>query len=313
MIQIDQALHDQIRSYGAKTYKAFLCSEVTYHWEELVDESIAAQIKPVTIENGVLYVRGANSAFQDQLKFYADEIIEAINENFGQEEPLVNKILPAKGFQTANQPPKENEPQHSQEPKVPYSLIALTDADIKYCEDKANRSSDPEFREFVLNLWKGQLLAEKFKLANDWHKCAKCGVLVEPEETFCEVCKTREREAMIGELYRIFYDTPQTKPDEARRLVLEKMPHMAWACFPEAIESARVSLIQNIANQVRFNDEKNVDKFSDKARLLVALEKRLPLDALTDAIIERTLYEMRFDLADRGTTFDLRKPSRQSR
>ena len=311
MIELDRALHDQIRSYGAKTYKAFLCSEVTYHWEELVDESIATQITPVTIENGVLYVRGANSAFQDQLKFYADEIIEAINENFGQEEPLVKEIRPAKTFQTANRTPKENEPPYSQEPKVPYSQITLTDEDIKYCEDKANRSSDPESREFALIRWKNYILTEKFKLANDWHKCAKCDVLVEPKETFCEVCKTRERAAMIEELYRIFYDTPQTKPDEARRLVLEKMPHMAWACFPEAIESARVSLIQNIANQVRFNDEKFSEKFSDKARLLVALEKRLPLENLTDVIIERTLCEMRFDLADRGANFDKRKPSQK--
>ena len=37
-----------MRSLGKTTYRKFLCNEMIQHWSELVDESIAAQIQPVT-------------------------------------------------------------------------------------------------------------------------------------------------------------------------------------------------------------------------------------------------------------------------
>ena len=48
MIDSDNFLHEKMRSLGATTYRKFLCNEMIQHWSELVDESIAAQIQPVT-------------------------------------------------------------------------------------------------------------------------------------------------------------------------------------------------------------------------------------------------------------------------
>lgn len=293
MLKINHTIHEQMRSYGADAYREFLFSEMSKHWSELVDESIAAQVKPVSLEHGILFVEVENSAFKDQLKFYSEEIIEAINETFQQEDPLVKEIRPAQGFQIANMPPEKIKPAQDDKPKVSLEDITLTEEEIKHCEEQAAKISNAELRQTVYETFLAQSRNEKYKLANGWHKCAKCNVLCEPKEIFCGVCKIKEREAMVKELYKIFYDAPQTKTHEAQKILLERMPYMRDECIPEAVESARTSLIQKIANKVHVGDEDSSD-----VKRLVALEKRLPIDKLTPAIIQRTLLDMHFNLLD---------------
>ena len=292
MIDFDLALHEQVRALGKETYKKFLGSEVIRNWSKLVDDEIAAQVVPVTIEHGVLFVDAQSSAVKDQLKFFAEEIIDAINENFGREEPLVKEIRIAKGFQIADKPPKKvSEPAPVEE--VDLEQILLTDAEAKHCEEQAQRISDDKLRQTVLQTLLTQARLKKFRLVNGWHKCARCETLCPPAETFCEVCQIKERDAMTEELFKIFYDEPWLKTWDAQKILLERMPHMRRECLPDAVESARTSLIQQIASHVRYGDET-----SPNALKLVMLEKRLPPDKLTPAIIKRALSDLQFNLAE---------------
>ena len=293
-------LREKMRSCGAETYKQFLCNEVIHDWDKLVDESIAAQVRPVKIERGVLYVYVQNSAFKDQLKFFAEEIIDAINEHYGQEEPLVKSIRIAKGFQIADMPtPKgTRDKEQGTSQKVAFEDITLTAEEIARCESQAQKFSDEELRPTVLATLLSQARAQKFRLANGWRKCATCETLCPPEEIFCEVCKIKTRQAMVEELYRIFFDEPWLKTHEAQKILLERMPQMRRECSPDAIESARISLIQKVAGKVRYGDEE-----SDDVLKLVMLEKRLSPEKLTPAIIRRTLVEMQFNLADKAMLY----------
>ena len=292
MIDFDLTLHEQIRALGTAAYKKFLGSEVIHNWSKLVDDEIAAQVIPVTIEHGVLFVDAQSSAVKDQLKFFAEEIIDAINENFGREEPLVKEIRIAKGFQIADKPPKKvSEPAPVEE--VDLEQIPLTDEETKHCEEQAQRISNDKLRQTVLQTLLTQARLKKFRLANGWHKCARCETLCPPKETFCEVCRIKERDAMTEELFKIFYDEPWIKTWDAQKILLERMPHMRRECLPDAVESARTSLIQQIASHVRYGDDS-----SPNALKLVMLEKRLPPDKLTPAIIKRALSDLQFNLAE---------------
>lgn len=293
MIDFDLTLHEQVRALGTATYKKFLGSEVIRNWNKLIDDSIAAQVTPVTIEHGVLFVDAQSSAVKDQLKFFAEEIIDAINENFGRGEPLVKEIRIAKGFQIADKlkPQKVSEPAPAEE--VDWEQITLTDAEIKHCEEQAQKISDDKLRQTVLQTLLTQARLKKFRLANGWHKCTKCDSLCPPKEIFCEVCRIKKRDAMNSELFKIFYDEPWLKTWEAQKILLERMPHMRRECLPDAVESARTSLIQRIASHVRYGDETSPD-----ALKLVMLEKRLPPDKLTPAIIKRALSDLQFNLAE---------------
>ena len=305
MIAISDLLNGQIT---AAAREDFLLSKIIGCWNELVDKNIADNVKPVKLEHGVLFVDVKNSAFKDQLKFFAEEIIDAINDAFEQEELCVKEIRLAKGFQIANNPQKKIEPPSSEKPKITIDEIILTDEEVKACEDAVAKIANEKLRRIALQTQLAYVRSQKFKLATGWHKCAKCEVLCPSEDKFCVPCGIKEREAMVAELYRIIDAAPQIKALEAQRVLLERMPHMRGECLPEVVESARTSLIQRIANKVRFGDETSPDVLK-----LVALEKRLPLDKLTPAIIKRTLLDLQFNLADGALLqkYNARKPSRK--
>ncbi len=293
MIEFDKILHEKIRSYGEETYKKFLCSEIIQKWDKIVDEkSISDKIKPVMIEHGVLFVNVQNSSLKDQLKFFSEEIIEEINENFAENEPLVKEIRIAKGFQVS-EVKNENKLQKNPESTIKIEEIELTDAEIKICKEKSAKISDEKLRQTVLETLKTQIRSKKFKMANGWHKCRNCETLCPPEEIFCEVCRISERNLMIEELFEIFFDKPWTKTHDAQKILLKKLPEMRGECSLDVIESARTSLIQKIASKIRFCNEKSPD-----VEKLVMLEKRLPPEKLTQAIIQRTLIEMQFNFPE---------------
>ena len=287
-MELENFLHEKMRSFGAATYKKFLGNELIYHWRELVDENISDKIKPVKVERGVLYVAVESSAYRDQLKFLEEELIDAINERFSEGEPLVKEIRIAYGVQIPDDKPTTP----AQVETSPEDII-LTDEEIKRCEERARRIRNEKLRKTVFETLISQAKVQKFRLLNGWHKCLKCDSLCAAEEILCEVCKIKEREAMVNTLFRIFYDAPQLKAWDAQKILLEKMPHMKGECSLDVIESARTSLIQKVAGNVRFGDEESPDVLK-----LVALEKRLPQDKLTPAIIRRTLIDLQFNLSE---------------
>ena len=293
MIKATRLLYETLHLCDEETYKKFLANEVINKWDEIIDESISKYVKPVTIERGVLFVHVQNSAFKGQLKFFTEEIIDTINENFKEEEPLVKEVRIATGFQIANMPPEKKSPVKVEEPKLKLEDITLTDEEKKHCEEQAEKISTPQFREMLLDMLLAQVRLKKFRLANGWHTCAKCDKLCPPEEMFCEVCQIKERDAMLKALFKIFYDKPWLRPWEVQQVLLEQMPHMKQECSVGVIESARTSLIQRVASQVPFGDNKSL-----KALKLVALKRRLPPEKITPEIINKTLFEMRFDLAE---------------
>ena len=289
----NRLLHEHMRSQGKAAYKKFLTAEVIAHWKEIVDENIFAQVKPVTITNGVLFVAVKNSAFKDQLKFFAEEIIDAINENFRQAEPLVKKIRLASPFQIANMPPEENPPAQVVEEKIKLEDITLTAKEQNFCERQAEKISDTKLRQTFLEMLLSNARLRKFRLANGWHKCRDCESLCPPEEIFCEVCLVNAREQMVKALSKIFFDAPWLKAWDAQKILLERMPHMKNECTLDTVESARSSLIQRIAGRIRFGDEKSPDVLK-----VVMLKKRLPPEQLTPAIIKRTLFELQGNISE---------------
>lgn len=297
-MNLENYLREKMCSLGAESYQKFLAAEVIHYWREFVGEKISAKVKPVKLEGGILLVAVESSAYRDQLKFWSEEIIDAINEKCG--EPLVKEIRPAQGFQVVKhvEPP----PPEVGKPKLTPETMTLSPEEIRRCEERAQKVSDEKLRETVLQTLISHAKLQKFRLASGWHKCLKCDSLCEPTKILCPVCTIKEREAMVNALFKIFSEQPWLKAWEAQKILLEQMPHMKNECLLPTIESARSSLIQQAASKVRFGDETSPDVLK-----LVALKKRLPLEKLTPAIIHRALTDLRFNLAEQSKRFKSRK------
>ena len=290
MIELDRALHEKFRSLGAVAYKKFLCAQVQKNWSRLVDEKISAHVEPVKIERGILFVGAESSAFRDQLKFFKEEILDAINGNFAQDEPLVKEIKIVKIFKAPAVEKKSPEPPA----ELKFEEIILTEEEILRCEEQTENFPDEKMRPTILNALLAQTKGQKFRLLKGWHKCKKCDALCPPEENFCEVCRIKEREAMKKFLFAILNERPWLKTFDAQKILLKRMPHMRTECTPDAIDSARTSLIQSLAGRIRFGDETSPD-----VKKLVMLEKRVPPEKITPALIKRALSDLKFNLAER--------------
>ena len=98
---------------------------------------------------------------------------------------------------------------------------------------------------------------------------------------------------MRREIRQIFCRKPEATFFEVLRIIRQKFSNIAEECSLEVITYERNSLIKSSAAKVSFGDTE-----SDAAKFLVQLYRQLPKEKLTDAIINRTLSELRFNLAD---------------
>ena len=294
MKDIESVLHNSIRALGSEIYKRFLSDEIVSHWDTLVDKSISANVQPIVMENGVLFVHAKSSAVKDQLKFFAEDIIDAINDAFGNGGQAVKEIRPAKPYQVAIFKEKRRQIEMKDKLAVKSDEIPLTDEEIARCEAAAQKIADEDLRAVTLQTLLSQARAKKFKLSNGWHKCKTCDSLCEATETFCEVCRIKDNEKVRRLLFEIFYDMPWLGSEDAQKVFAEKFPNREQ-CPIDFVNSTRASLIQLIAGHLTLDD---ADESSQEILRLVMLERQLPPDKVTPAIVRRTLSELHFNFAD---------------
>ena len=295
LTDIESALRKTIRSFGSDNYKKFLNNAIIDKWDTLVDKSISVVIRPVVLEHGVLYVKTNSAAANDQLKFFAEEIIDNINDTLGDGEQIVKEIRPAKAHQLAAFKEKTPPPEESKTLAETIDEIPLSPEEIAACETSVEKISNAELRAVVLQTLFSQLKSNKFKISNGWHKCKTCDSLCAADETFCEVCRLKEHEKIKRKLFDIFYDAPWLSSEDVQKIFAEKFPNQSDRCPIDFVNSTRATLIQQLAGRLTLVD---ADEGSNEILRLVMLERQLPPDKVTPAIIRRTLSELHFNFAD---------------
>ena len=261
-------------------------------WREFVG-NFADKIYPVEIKGKTLILHSNNSTLKDKFKYRVKTLIQKINSTFGEE--VIDKIIFGMNFAAQKNLAAKSKADIKPAPaEVSNAEVTLTDDEIAECKKKADVIENPERRQMLFNCLVTKKKADKSKKISAWHKCALCENLCSPAEILCDICQIYERRKMVDAVRQIFYDAPETKFRDVQKQLVEKMPHMKSICTLTFIESARMSLIQQTARRLSFGDTE-----SDLAKFLVRLVRQLPEDALTEKIIDRTLHEFRFDLADR--------------
>lgn len=274
-----------------------LCLSVCQNWEKIAG-SLSEKISPIKIQNKILFVSAENPAVKDNVKFLAENFVEKINEVVGRGEKIVEKISFGKSFEVQKKIPQKIFVEEVHDEKIfsaeDLENIILTDEEIFDCEKKSAAVNDEKYRQEVKEIFIARKKLEKLKIQNGWHKCKICGELCKPAENLCDFCKINERDKMRARIRKIFYDKPATNFISVQKKIFQEMPHMKKDCTLSVIESEYSSLIRETAARVSFSDKK-----SDAAKFLVMLFKQTDEKNLSDALIEKALHELRFNLADR--------------
>ncbi len=266
--------------------KKLLQKEIFNRWQEIFP-AFADKFFPVKIDGETLIVDSNDSAFKDMLKFGAPDFIQKINEKISPGLPIISKIKFGKSFEDIPSPLKKNSA-----PKI-WEEIQLSAEEIDECKKKVAAVADETQRQFLLETILSYKKAEKRKLKSGWHKCKFCNLLCPPKEILCNICAVKEREKLFGAIKKIFLAAPETPFQEIQQKIIRQFPHLYKECTLEKIESARMDLILKRAAKISYGDTT-----SDAAIFLVQLIRQLPREKLTPAIINRTLEEFKFNLAD---------------
>ena len=288
---VDDVIQKSLATMGDKIKTKLDCLQILRRWEDFVGND-AAEIFPVELKGKTLTLYSSNSLLNDKYKFLLPELIEKINGAFNAE--VVTKIIFGKTFQAQTFNVNKNKAPTKDEPVSDDEEIILTDDEISECRVKAAKLKNPDTRETTFNLLIAQKKADKWKLAHDWHKCAVCENLCEPDDELCNFCQVIEPKKMSKLIRAIFIAAPYIEYKDVKKKVSAKMPHMKKFCNNDAIESARMDLIQQTASRLPYGEED-----SPRAKFFVMLVNQLREEDLTEKIIRQTLNDFRFDLAER--------------
>ena len=90
-----------------------------------------------------------------------------------------------------------------------------------------------------------------------------------------------------------FLQNPTANFFKVVREIRKDFLHIAEEISLKTVRSERTGLISALASKVAYGDTK-----SDAAKLLVQLYRQIPQEKLTDAVINRALKELRFNLSN---------------
>lgn len=291
MSSVSEIIQKNFQTFDEKLQKKIISHEIFFRWEEIASPIIAKDIFPMKIDGTTLIVYAKNSAAKDSMKFLAQNILDNANKILGDGKEIFTKIAFAKSFERLKK-------FHSQKKvttnKNISSDIELTAEEITDCKKKVENIKNLSIKQIALEGLIKHKKAEKIKLKLGWHNCRNCGVLCKPEEIFCNSCKTQEKNKMREEIRQIFYKNPEKNFPAVLQEIQKKFPYFADECDENIIAFERSAMIREIASRVSTGD-----KTSELAKTLVMLYKCVPKEKLTDNLMNRALYELRFDLADR--------------
>ncbi len=279
-------LQKTLEKINPELRKKLLQKEIFRRWHEIFT-TLADKISPVKIQGDALIVTSNDSAVKDMLKFGAENFVKLINEKISPDLPIISTIKFGINFDAAPtlKIPTQTKPAEIQ--------IELTQEEIAECEMQVATVADENLKKILLETLLSRAKSQKRKIKLGWHKCKICDLLCPPKEILCNICTVKEREKMVSAIRKIFCTAPETPFREIQQKIIRQFPHLYEECTLEKIDAARMDLILQRAAKISYGDTT-----SDAAIFLVQLIRQLPREKLTDAIINRTLKEFKFNLAD---------------
>jgi hypothetical protein len=276
-----EIMPELVRHMGMR--KEFKRHMVFFYWPKIVGRDIAQQVHPVRMEFATLFLHASSSVWANQIMMMQLDIIQKVNAFAGEE--LVKKLR----FSTAGDKEQEGNLPEYQQADLAKALarISLDDNDIKAVQADCAAIADEKVRAALVRFACHQKKLEKLKAEHGWHACSGCGVLCPPAEKYCRACGRMVRQQKEAAVRKFLQDIPWARFAEVNKEIADVTPAM--------VNKQRVRLLQRLMKQVKQGDTKSVE-----AKAVVMLYRSVPPEQLTDDLMRRTIYKLRFDLIRDG-------------
>ncbi len=281
---LDRILPKSIHSLGTKAEKLYRRHFVLCRWQSLVGEMIAQNVQAVGIEGKTLWLYAENPSWRNEIQMRQLEILQLVNNCAG--ERLVREIRFGKRQQKFSPTDISGELGNEEEFHLGKKLqqVNLTEEELREIRMQCESVEDEALKKQLLRLSIKHRQLVKLRKEREWHACRDCNALCWKEEIRCTICKGKHEAKLRQEVRKVLQDIPWASYSEIKESVPE--------CTTYMVNSQRASLVQLWAKEARLDQLDALE-----AKRLVMLYKCLPPQCLTEDIIRRTMYELRFDLA----------------
>ena len=284
---IGDIMKKSLKALGDDFYIKFLRQSLIANWKEIIGENYAKKIKPLRVEHKRLFVYSGDSSWKSTVYTYKTKIIKKINDYFDTD--LIDEIIFGRPSEKPKAISSTSAPVNEVDIVKAVRSIKLTKEEIEEIEKNCACIEDEALRETFLKTSISRAKSEKYRKSQGWHECPHCGVLCPPEQKICNKCKNLEYEIFEKTVIKILQEVPWVTYAEIRKEIEKTMPNMYGECTSEKIESLRGTLVQQMAQTL---DKKN----ENRIKSLVMLFKGVKPEDLTDSLISKALYELRYDL-----------------
>lgn len=284
---ITRTIHDM----GEAAERKYFAHGIMLHWVDIAGEYISSHTEPQGIRQGVLYLYCYDAPLRNELKMLEGQIVQKVNNYAGcemikslaftrrWENPDSEGIADILSGAAGNKAGADGKIDFAAEMKK----IALTDAEIAQAKELGAGISDGPLAVPGQLFYQKVIQARKLKEKLGYQPCEHCGALVEPGERLCYDCYRKGREATMQAIRQVLSDMPWARIGDVKKHVPE--------CTTYMLNHERAAMVHTLCSRVMVGDDTSVD-----AMTLVMLYKCLSPQQLTQDVITRTIYELRFAL-----------------
>ena len=292
---ISNVMAKNISTYGNKYKEKLRRYSIFHYWKEIAGP-VAEDIFPIKIIDSRLILYSQTSAARDNFRYIAKDILDGANEIVGGGEKIFTDIDFAKNFDKPSSATKKffrkSENKKIAAKKIFTSLadVKLNSSEISECKKNSAEFKKTEIKNLALKSFEILKKVSKLKIKSGWHKCKCCDSLCKPEEIICENCRISERNKMRRKIRRLFYKNPCIKFHDVLNQVKKNFSHISEEISLGVVSTERNFLIKSLAGKIFFDDFN-----SETLKTLVMIYKQLPREKLTDAVIKKSVKELRFN------------------
>ncbi len=282
--RVETIIPKSIHELGPEVEAMYRRHYVLWHWEQLVGEMIAANVRPEKIEYQKLFLYAPSGTWRNEIRMRQPEILQRVNACAGQ---MVAKELVFTGRWEKKKEPSEHDFQPEPQEinwKRELQKVNLTDAELQELRAACAASEDKRLAETFFRIRIKQKKLERLRLQQGWHPCGNCRTLCPAGEELCFDCRAKQQEKLRAGIRRLLQDIPWARCGELQDYLPGITPYM--------VNSVRASMVQKLAAHVKLEDMGSMD-----AKMLVMLYRCLPPEQLNEDVIRRTMYSLRKDLA----------------
>ncbi len=267
-----------VRKFGPEVAREFERRQVLTHWPDIVGATIAKRVKAVALEGKVLLLYTAEPVWANQLRMMMPDIVQKVNSYAGQ------KIIKELRFTRRKAPPAEAEtPGETPAAPAPIKKQPVAEDALERAREVSDLTDDEQLAKELLRISLRREQQKAWRKSQGYHPCPLCGSPTEPDRELCPACLSKKREELHSQVRAVLKDMPWARLKDVQEYVPE--------CTTYILNDQRSYMVQQLAMQVDVRDKKSL-----LARTLVMLDRAIPPEKLTDEIINKTLYRLRFDL-----------------